>query len=133
MEKENKYPEGHCWEGLTPSQVNEGYKKENNNQEKSLLETPSKKQNSLDDEFKTLSKERIISFNGSVLEPEEYSYHEDAVKEFIKKENNIDFYLELCNKLGKAKVWSLSTDEVCDKLEGLMREIRYKLAGPDLI
>jgi len=27
-EKEKPYPTGHCWEGLTPSQVNEGYKKE---------------------------------------------------------------------------------------------------------
>lgn len=24
--KEISYPPGHCWEGLTPSQVNEGYK-----------------------------------------------------------------------------------------------------------
>lgn len=27
MEEEKAYPAGHCWEGLTPSQVNEAYAK----------------------------------------------------------------------------------------------------------
>lgn len=56
MKKEFKYPKGHNWEGLTPEQVNEGYKKE----------------------FKLIEKRRRF--------PQSYQgwYSEENIKEFIK-------------------------------------------------
>lgn len=55
------------------------------------------------------------------------------IKEFIKEENEIDIYRELCNKLGKVNVWRLKNDEICDEIEILLREKRNKLAGGDLV
>lgn len=34
----------------------------------------------------------------------------------------MDLYRELCNKIGKVKVWSLNADELLDEVELIVRE-----------
>lgn len=34
----------------------------------------------------------------------------------------MDLYRELCNKYGKAVVWSKNPDEICDMIEELLKE-----------
>lgn len=51
------YPRGHNWEGLTPSQVNQGYKQSDSNQEMGKLQQVMKDEPGLEVSLEILGKE----------------------------------------------------------------------------
>ena len=57
MEAEFVYPPGHNWEGLTPSQVNEGYERNSSNQEMKKLQEIMRKEPGVEVRLEILGQE----------------------------------------------------------------------------
>jgi len=48
------------------------------------------------------------------------SYGKDKAE--LKKVEGFDSYWELCNKIGKARLWSLSVDDICEEMDKIIDE-----------
>lgn len=43
-------------------------------------------------------------------------------EEFNKKLAGFDSYWEVCNKVGKARAWSMSFDDICEEIDKIVNE-----------
>ena len=55
-------------------------------------------------------------------------YFDMELQQFVSLDSmkELDIYREIVNKLGKAKVWRLNANELCDEIELLLQGIEEK-------